>query len=416
MRSVVSLIVLVVSIVLSVAIYRSESETRAMKEDLVELLKIRYGLFNVDEWKKILTDLIRKKVDELDVQGGSREEMRADITRFLEQAISDFERFFHEESQRSISGTLGSMLVQQVDMFGKIRAYIPRLTDDVLNFMNNPANRDKVKGFVIQKLDEYTSKTFAEVDYTLVNEILAKYKYDTRENAIAGLEEQLQTRNLDLLKYSLIGVIIVFLALILFSKNIKNIEYLFFILVCFSLLMFGVLLPMIEIDARISSISFTLLGEPIVFRDQVLYYKSKSILEVVKLMLTNGRIDVLLVGVLVLLFSVLFPVMKLVCSIIYIYAPSKRSMPVLNFMVFKTGKWSMADVMVVAIFMAYIGFGGIISDQLRQLQGISGNIDILTTNKSALQFGFYLFTSFTVLSLVVSQKIQSLHNRPVTVE
>jgi hypothetical protein len=76
-------------------------------------------------------------------------------------------------------------------------------------------------------------------------------------------------------------------------------------------------------------------------------------------------------------------------------------------MVFKTGKWSMADVMVVAIFMAYIGFGGIISDQLRQLENISQYVDILTTNKSGLQLGFYLFTSFTVLSLVVSQKISS---------
>jgi hypothetical protein len=172
--------------------------------------------------------------------------------------------------------------------------------------------------------------------------------------------------------------------------------------------MFGVLLPMIEIDARISSISLTLLGEPITFKDQVLYYKSKSILEVVRLMFTQGRADVLFVGVLVLLFSVLFPVAKLICSVVYVYSPSVRGNTTINFIVFKTGKWSMADVMVVAIFMAYIGFGGIISDQLRQLEGISENIDILTTNKSSLQLGFYLFTSFTVLSLVASQKIQLL--------
>ena len=416
MRSVIALLVLVVSIVLSVAVYRSESEKRVMKEDLVELLKVRYGLFNVDEWKKILTALIRKKVDELDVQGGSREEMRADITRFLNRAVTDFELAFNRQNQNSVAGALKSMLAQQLNVFQEVRNYIPTLTEQVLDFLNDPANRDRVKGFVIQKLDEYTSKTFAEVDYTSMNEILARYKYVSKEEAIAGLEERIATQNTGLLKYSLMAVIGLFLTLVVFSKNIKKIEYLFFILICFSLLIFGVLLPMIEIDARISSISFTLLGEPIEFRDQVLYYKSKSILEVVRLMLTNGRIDVLLVGVLVLLFSVLFPVMKLVCSIIYVYAPSKRSMPILSFMVFKTGKWSMADVMVVAIFMAYIGFGGIISDQLRQLQGISGTIDILTTNKSALQFGFYLFTSFTVLSLVVSQKIQSLHSIPATAE
>lgn len=408
MRSIFALIVLIITIILGAIIYRSETNRRDMKEDLVELLKVRYGMFNVDEWKRILTDLIRKKVDELNVQGGSRDEMRADITRFLNQAINDFERFFNEQNSGSVTGQFQSMLANQLDVFGKIKAYIPQLTDQVLDFMNSPQNRDKVKGFIIQKLDEYTSKTFAEVDYTLHDQILAKYKYDSRQAAITGLHEQLNNIDNSFLKYSLLAVIGVFMVWVIFMKNISNTEYLLLILTCFSLLMFGVLLPMIEIDARISSISLTLLGESISFKDQVLYYKSKSILEVVRLMFTQGRIDVLLVGVLVLLFSVLFPVAKLVCSVMYVYSPKIRSNPALNVIVFKTGKWSMADVMVVAIFMAYIGFGGIVSDQLRQLEGISQNIDILTTNQSSLQLGFYLFTSFTVLSLVASQKIQAL--------
>jgi uncharacterized paraquat-inducible protein A len=75
-------------------------------------------------------------------------------------------------------------------------------------------------------------------------------------------------------------------------------------------------------------------------------------------------------------------------------------------MVFKTGKWSMADVMVVAIFMSYIGFSGILTEQLGQLEGLTNKIDILTTNKSSLQIGFFLFTSFVILSLLVSQKLQ----------
>lgn len=75
-------------------------------------------------------------------------------------------------------------------------------------------------------------------------------------------------------------------------------------------------------------------------------------------------------------------------------------------MVFKTGKWSMADVMVVAIFMSYIGFSGILTEQLNQLEGLTNKIDILTTNKSSLQIGFFLFTSFAILSLLVSQKLQ----------
>lgn len=66
----------------------------------------------------------------------------------------------------------------------------------------------------------------------------------------------------------------------------------------------------------------------------------------------------------------------------------------------------MADVMVIAIFMAYIGFSGIITEQLRQLESIALDVDVLTTNRSSLQTGFYLFTSFVILSLLISHRLQ----------
>ena len=65
----------------------------------------------------------------------------------------------------------------------------------------------------------------------------------------------------------------------------------------------------------------------------------------------------------------------------------------------------MADVMVVALFMAYLGFGGIINSQLNQLEKSSGSLEVFTTNNSKLQLGFFIFFSFTILSLLISQKI-----------
>jgi Paraquat-inducible protein A len=165
---------------------------------------------------------------------------------------------------------------------------------------------------------------------------------------------------------------------------------------------------MIEIDARISNISFSILDESVSFQDQVLFFKSKSIVEVVKLMLNPNKIDLLLVGILVLLFSVVFPFSKLISSAIYLYFPKSHSNTIIQFLVFKTGKWSMADVMVVAIFMSYIGFSGIISEQLKQIEHLAHNVDILTTNQSKLLIGFYAFTTFVILSLLTSHKIQAV--------
>jgi hypothetical protein len=108
---------------------------------------------------------------------------------------------------------------------------------------------------------------------------------------------------------------------------------------------------------------------------------------------------------LVFLFSVLFPVSKLLSAILYLYFPQLQSKGFMRFMVFSTGKWSMADVMVIAIFMAYIGFSSILTEQLRQLEELTRTIDILTTNKSSLQAGFFLFTSFAILSLLVAHRL-----------
>ena len=62
----------------------------------------------------------------------------------------------------------------------------------------------------------------------------------------------------------------------------------------------------------------------------------------------------------------------------------------------------MADVMVVAIFMAYIGFNGIITNQLGELNSSTRELEILTTNGTSLQPGYYLFLTYTLLALFLS--------------
>jgi uncharacterized paraquat-inducible protein A len=123
-------------------------------------------------------------------------------------------------------------------------------------------------------------------------------------------------------------------------------------------------------------------------------------------MFSQSRVDVLLVGVLVFVFSVLFPMFKQMASVVFVFSDRARTNKIVRFMVFKTGKWSMADVMVIAIFMSYIGFSGIITEQLKQIESMAASIEILTTNKSSLLTGFYFFTSFAIFSLSISQKIE----------
>ena len=165
----------------------------------------------------------------------------------------------------------------------------------------------------------------------------------------------------------------------------------------------GITTPMIDMEAKISQMSFVLLGHAIQFDNQILYFQSKSILDVFWIMITHQDILMKLVAVLLITFSIVFPLLKLASSLGYYYNYHQaRNNPLIKFFVFKSGKWSMADVMVIAIFMAYIGFNGIITSQLGKLSSTSQEVVLLTTNGTSLLPGFYLFLSFALLALFLS--------------
>jgi hypothetical protein len=393
---------------LSIRIYQVEYALQGYKNDAIELSKIKYGLFSVDEWKRILSSIISKKVNEFNFDNSNKDELRRQISKFLYKEIAEIERRFNRDASKSLLGIIRSGVASITGTFGAFKEQVPAVTESIISFMDDPSNRKAIGEYINSKLDNYAKKTFAEIDYSEFNRIVSKYKLNDKNSTIKVLKEstdKLKAESQSLIVWMLICVAL--LATLLTTTSLPyNSLYLLVIMTCGVLLVNGLLLPMIEIDARIDSMKFNLLGEPVNFVDQVLYYKSKSILEVVRMMFAGTRLDMIFVGVLVLLFSVLFPVSKLVATIVYTFDESRRGNRFINFMVFKTGKWSMADVMVVAIFMAYIGFSGIITEQLKQIEGIALNVDILTTNKSSLQAGFFSFTSFSVLSLLVSHKLQ----------
>jgi len=408
LRPFLLLLLLVLIVAQVIDIFRSDQIRQREKADLVELSAIKYGLFNIDEWKEILAGILERKIAELDFSPDQREDARVKIEDFLTRTITDFENRFYEEKSSTLMGLLQSSVAWLTGTFEQMKKDVPVFTQQILNFLAEQENREKIKGFLMDRLDEYAEKTFAETDYSRRDAILERYHYPDLAAARSGLAASIAESESSLRgRLALLLVASAILALLfLRGRQWSGIEMTAGIAAAFALLAGGLSLPMIEIDARLSEMRFTLLGEPIVFTDQVLYYRSKSILQVVVLMLGQGKADIMAVGFLVLLFSVLFPVAKLVASLARLYRPALDQQPVIRFLVFRTGKWSMADVMVVAIFMAYIGFSGILTEQLRQLERMAPSIDIVATNQSALQSGFFLFTAFVIVSLVLAQNME----------
>ena len=129
--------------------------------------------------------------------------------------------------------------------------------------------------------------------------------------------------------------------------------------------------------------------------------------------MSTGKLDSTIVALLILAFSVLLPFFKLVSMSLFLISSKFRTNSVARWMTFKSGKWSMADVIVVAIFMAYVAFQGILDNQLAGLNQNAETVTAITTNHTALQPGFYVFVTYVVFSILLSSYLGKSLDREV---
>jgi len=177
---------------------------------------------------------------------------------------------------------------------------------------------------------------------------------------------------------------------------------------CLTMLVGGVLSPMLEVEVRVTKIDATLLGTPIEFNDQSLYYRSKTVLEVFQTLIEMGRPEMTVVGVLVILFSVVFPALKLLALSASLFRPALlKTNRLVRLLAFELSKWSMADVMVLAIFMSFVAFNGVSSSALAGLRTMPDVHQVnIPTDASKILPGYYLFIGFCVASILLSRSLE----------
>ncbi|MBX2881421.1 MAG: paraquat-inducible protein A [Granulosicoccus sp.] len=120
----------------------------------------------------------------------------------------------------------------------------------------------------------------------------------------------------------------------------------------------------------------------------VAFDKTRSILGTVRDLFESGDI---LVAFLIMTFSVLIPVFKGFVTLITLLDINRVTRSKLGKFSAMISKWSMADVYVIAIFVAYLAANGI-----RESTG-------LVEFTSTLEIGFYYFLGYCLLSILASQ-------------
>lgn len=118
--------------------------------------------------------------------------------------------------------------------------------------------------------------------------------------------------------------------------------------------------------------------------DIYFYYQSKSIAQLILLLFKQHNF---VVGFSILIFSVVFPLLKTFLMIWFVFKPDISTKKWFKNIVLNLSKWSMADVFVVAIFLGFLAF--------KNLQAGVGTY-------SHVSIGLYFFFAYCMFSMISS--------------
>jgi hypothetical protein len=405
-KTTLSILILLTMVFLCQQIIMNATNNQNNKIDFAELNHIRYGLLSIDNWKGKIQHIVADEIDNLEFTKMREKELKKSVENQLALLIDKINLQIKKSNNGTFTGTIKQSFIDLFVSIDDIKKGIPTYAESMIREMKKPQSQEKVKDLLKEKLNGYIEQSFDQQDMTQINRILIKTSATDIEDARVKLSSEIAIRQHRIAQEALALII---LAIILFiipafdKNNLPAPQYISMVAALVVLLICGVTTPMIDMEAKISQMTFVLLGHSVQFDNQVLFFQSKSVLDVFWIMITDHALQMKFVGILMVTFSIFFPICKLSSTALYYYnIHNSKKNKLIQFFVFHSGKWSMADVLVVAIFMAFIGFNGIISSQFGKLGTTSKELVVLTTNGTTLQPGFYVFLTYAILALCLS--------------
>ncbi len=396
------------------SLIRSYSALHILKEDLAEINRVNYGLFNMQLWKKEAMRVFENRIGQFEIS-----------EKAYDQVEIELEKYLHGINKEYIeSGEIFNNIFADAEKNPSVnKVFLKLIKDNIAPQIKNLAIKQYIPGMAVQLAAELKKqepqlrdimrselkKILTDTDSTSINDprefIYSKYGVTERKAATELLNEKISViksdieKNVQFVFWIGIGGFLLFWALFMYNGYISNITSMTFISVV--MLILGVSLPMIDLEAMLNAFEINIIGTTIGFDKQYIYYQSKSILDVTETLISSGGIDLKIVGYMVLCFSVIFPFIKLILTVLYLFSSKMRENRWVQNIIFYLGKWSMADVFVVALFMAYIGFYGILNSQLQAIENNKGGFAVETINNSSLSPGALFFTSYCIMSIIL---------------
>ena len=397
-------------------VHAVSGEAETIRRDYSTTNNIGFGILSVNRWRDLIVASVSRGIRNFSLTEAEKDSLEKEIAHLLNGLIDKGDSAMNAP-KKTIGGKIQKLAYNMFVHKRSLHKMVPDLSRNLTDQMLEPGSKRRLRYLAQNKLEELSQDIYdsaRDAQQKTLDSVYQRYGVNSDSAFQLYTERTLPVLQHAAYRYAYAIVIIVAFVLGLWfilrrQRQIHVVFYIMSIATALVLLVVGLTTPMIDIDARINSLSFELLGQTVTFKNQVIFFQSKSILDVVHILLFTGKADSIFVGILILAFSIIFPVAKLISTGVALLSQRKWAKnKFIHFFAFHSGKWSMADVTVVAIFMAYIGFNGIMESQMRYLNVHGDAFTSIATNKTALQPGYIIFVTFVVFGLALSEILKMI--------
>lgn len=391
-------------------LYTLSNEQEQIKEDYSMSNNITFGLFSVDQWRDRLSTVVNGQVHDYKITRAQKKALQAQVEQQLHSLINKTVAEINKP-QKTLGGKLKKFAFNTIVNADDIQAQVPSFSKTIIDKVSSPASTKRLKGIATSKLNQLEKATYDSA--SVANFQVTKYlyrKYHVSDPVAYNKVIKTQLLNIRTVTYNyayaMLGCVMFALGLWLLMRNQVHLHTPLFVmslLFAFILLAVGITASIIEVDARIQTFNFMLMGDKVAFDNQVLFFQSKSILGIVWVLMKQTKPDAVLIGALIMIFIIVLPVLRMVAKGVHILSNRKfAENKLVRYLAFESNKWDMADVMVVGILMTYIGLNGILKSQLSNLNIHNSFLTTVTENNTSLQPGYFIFVGYVVFAMILS--------------
>lgn len=394
-------------------------EREQIRRDYSTINSITFGLFSVDQWRDKIGAIINSQVSDFNVTPEQKKELQAQVEQqlngMIKKALADIKR-----PQKGLARRIEKLAVNKFVDEDKIYAQVPSFARTIVGKATNPASTSLIRNIVTSKVNDLEAQTYDSTEAT-ANAVAGYiyHKYNVADSSQFSREVSSRLASARVASYNylylMLGCVLAALLLWLLMRKMVHLHAtLFFMSLLFALVLLavGITSSIIEVDAQLQSFNLALAGNNLSFSNQDLFFQSKSILEIIQTLVGQSKPDTVAVGVLMLLFIIILPVIRIIAKGIHIlgHKALAKNKAVLYF-AFDAAKWDMADVMVVGILMTYIGLNGILRSELTEIEFHNSYLNSTTANYTSLQPGYFIFVGYVVFATILAAILNRIRPR-----